>query len=301
MQRIGLIFNPTAGGRQGKAFIEHLRHNAPDMRIAPTLASGDGRKLAMQLVGEGCDTIVAAGGDGTVNEVVNGLATCAAEANTVKVRFGALPLGTQNVFAEELGMPRKLAESWKIIEQGRVRAVDLARVSCQRDGKSAQHFFVQLAGVGLDARAVQLVNLDVKRWVGPLAYVIAGLKAVAEPAPHLKIEADGAALEGSFALIGNGRYYGGRFVLFPKALNDDGKLDVCVFRGKRFLDCLRYLHGIARGVHTSYPDVKYVSAARLRVVSAQGAPLEADGELLGCTPAEFDLWPKALQVLGPVA
>jgi diacylglycerol kinase family enzyme len=138
-----------------------------------------------------------------------------------------------------------------------------------------------------------------KKLLGPLEYIIAGLKAAAEPAPQLEIEANHTRLEGSFVVIGNGRLYGGPFALFPKASNDDGKLDVCVFQGSSYLDFLRYFQGVVRGVHTDFPDVKYLSVPRVRVTSARQVPMEADGELLGHTPAEFDLWPKALRVLVP--
>ncbi len=294
MHKTCLIFNPTAGGTRGRKFIETLKGGVGGVTLAATETVGDGEKLAARYARAGFTTIVAGGGDGTINEVINGVMSVNAGAG---VRLGVLPFGTQNVFATEMGVSAKPDEAWSAVTRGRTRRIDLPRASCQRDGGRAQRFFVQLAGAGFDARAVEEVDLERKKLIGPLEYIIAGLKVAAEPAPLLQIEADGARLEGRFALIGNGRFYGGRFALFPNAANDDGKFDVCVFQRGGYLDFLRYFQGILRGVHPEFEDVKLLSVERLRISSETRVPLEVDGEFFGVLPCEFDLLPRALEVI----
>src|SRR5438105_3825957 len=141
-----------------------------------TAAIGDARRLATESVAEGFEVIVAAGGDGTLNEVLNGIGD--APDGFERARLGVLPLGTVNVFAREIALPTRLELAWQIIRQGREQRIDLPSVSFSSNGKEERRYFAQLAGAGLDARAVELVKWQIKKAVGPLAYVLAGLHAV---------------------------------------------------------------------------------------------------------------------------
>src|SRR6516162_4344033 len=147
--RTCVIFNPTAKGNKARNFRRHLDEFAADCALKQTTAVGDARKLAAQAVGEGFETIVAAGGDGTVNEVLNGIGDV--PDGFERARLGLLPLGTVNVFARELGLPRKLTQAWDTIRIGRDTAVDLPSVQYAHNGGSQRRYFAQLAGAGLDA------------------------------------------------------------------------------------------------------------------------------------------------------
>ena len=127
------------------------------------------------------NSIVAAGGDGTVNEVLNGLGD--APDGFARARLGVLPLGTVNVFARELEIPLRIERAWEILQRGRETRIDLPRVEFSANGVRQKRYFVQLAGAGLDARAIELVDWSHKKKAGPLAYVIAGLKALRERQP----------------------------------------------------------------------------------------------------------------------
>ena len=152
-----------------------------------TTAPGDARRLAAEAVGEGFDLIVAAGGDGTVNEVLNGLGD--APDGFARARLGVLPLGTVNVFARELKIPLRIERAWEVLQRGREMRIDLPRVEFSANGIRQQRYFVQLAGAGLDARAIELVDWAHKKKIGPLAYVIAGLKALRERKPKITVRA----------------------------------------------------------------------------------------------------------------
>jgi diacylglycerol kinase (ATP) len=282
-----VILNPTAGSpetlRDWQERVESIARGCP---IRVTSHPGGAEALARRAVEDGFARIVAAGGDGTVNQVANGLAGSNAA-------LGLLPLGTVNVFAMELGLPlHDLELCWGIIEGANMRRVDLPSAN----GK----YFVQLAGVGLDAQVVKETSLAFKRSFGPLSYLISAAQIAARQPPRLFIESDNAPLnEGSFVLIGNGRLYGGPFPFFKHAVIDDGLFDVVVFKRLGFLEIIKYLQDVVFSSDIRVPEVEYFQTRRLRVTSEQDVPLELDGELGGNCPVDFQIQKKALPVLAP--
>ncbi|MGH7976623.1 MAG: diacylglycerol/lipid kinase family protein, partial [Limisphaerales bacterium] len=166
---ICVIFNPAARGEKAKRFRRQLDAIGSQCAFKATTAPGDARRLAAEAVNDGFDLIVAAGGDGTVNEVLNGIG--AAPGGFEKTRLGVLPLGTVNVFARELKISLQVERAWEILQRGREIKIDLPRVEFSANGKMERRYFVQLAGAGFDARAIELLNLQHKKKIGPLAYV----------------------------------------------------------------------------------------------------------------------------------
>src|SRR6266404_3804837 len=164
--RTCIIFNPTAKGNKARHFRHHLDEFAAECTLKLTAAAGAARKLATTAVEEGFEIIVAAGGDGTLNEVLNGIVD--APKGFERARLGVLPLGTVNVFARELALPPGVEAAWKVILQGVETRIDLPRVTT--NGAQQRHYFAQLAGAGLDARAIELVKWQVKKAIGPLEY-----------------------------------------------------------------------------------------------------------------------------------
>jgi diacylglycerol kinase (ATP) len=292
-----VILNPSAKGEKAKRFRRHLDEVAAESTLKLTSAPGDARRLAMEAVNEGFDVVVAAGGDGTINEVLNGIGD--APNGFERARLGVLPLGTVNVFARELALPSQLTLAWKAILGGRETRIDLPSVDCAVNGSRRRWFFAQLAGAGLDARAIELVQWELKKKVGPLAYVLAGLKALCGAASKITVSADNHEATGGLVLIGNGRLYGGDFRVFPTADLRDGLLDVCVFPRVTWLTLARcgpYL--LLRG--TLPPGVAASFRARsFSLTSTTPAPLEIDGELVGHLPATFSVAPSGLRVIVP--
>src|ERR1019366_3125037 len=131
-------------------------------------------------------------------------------------RLGVLPLGTVNVFARELAIPTRLESAWAAIHQGRETRIDLPRAEHAANGAARRGYFAQMAGAGLDARAVELVEWQLKKKIGPLAYVVAGLKAMLGAQSKITAAGGGHSATGQLVLIGNGRLYGGQYRLFPK-------------------------------------------------------------------------------------
>jgi diacylglycerol kinase (ATP) len=283
-----VILNPTAGSpetfRDWQERVESVARGCP---IRITSHAGEAKDLARRAVEEGFTRIAAAGGDGTVNQVANGLAGSNAA-------LGLLPLGTVNVFAMELGLPlHSLELCWDIINGTNMRLVDLPSAN----GK----YFVQLAGVGLDAQVVKETSLAFKRSFGPLGYLISAAQIAAREPPKLFIESENASLsEGSFVLIGNGRRYGGPFPFFKHAVIDDGLLDVVLFKRLGYLEIIKYLQDVVFSSDIRVPEIEYFQTRRLRITSKQDVPLELDGELAGNCPVDFQIQKKALRVLAPL-
>ncbi len=295
--RICVIFNPTARGDKARRFRAQLDAIGAQAALKQTTCAGDAHRLASEAVSEGFDVIVAAGGDGTVNEVLNGLGD--APDGFTRARLGVLPLGTVNVFARELGLPLSSRPGWEIILRDRERRLDLPWVEWAAASGKQRRYFAQLAGAGLDARAIELVSWPLKKKVGPLAYIYAGLKAVGEPAPIITVSAGQTSTVGELVLIGNGRRYGGEFVLFPEANLSDGMLEVTIFpkagwrtllrSGPVLLACKRLPAGISRSLRA--PTLTLTSKARV--------PFELDGELVGHLPATFGVRRGELRVAAP--
>ncbi len=233
-----VIFNPAARGEKAAKFRDHLEALSKECILKPTFAAGGGRALAAEAVREGCEIVVAAGGDGTVNEVLNGIGD--EPEGFKRVRFGVLPLGTINVFARELRIPTRFDGAWAVIRQARESMIDLPQVEFSRSGATVRHFFAQIAGAGWDSRAVEMVNWEIKKKVGGLAYVWSGLQALRKPLPQIAVNDGTRTLSGEMVVIGNGQLYGGNWRLFPLADLRDGVLEVSVFPK---LDAERLLRG----------------------------------------------------------
>src|ERR1700722_16837023 len=225
--RACVIFNPTARGDKAKHFRRHLDVIGAECALKQTTAAGGARPLAAEAIREGFDTIIAAGGDGTLNETLNGMGDV--PDGFVRARLGVLPLGTVNVFAKELGLPTKLEEAWQILRAGNETMIDLPCVEYTLNGAPERRYFAQLAGAGLDARAIELVDWELKKKIGPLAYIWAGLLALRDKPSEITASNGKESATGQLVLVGNGRFYGGKYRVFARADLRDGLLDVCVF------------------------------------------------------------------------
>jgi diacylglycerol kinase (ATP) len=284
MSRILIILNPAAHSARAAGESNRLCALPGDPQLAFTTGPGSARDLAAGAAAQGYDTVVAAGGDGTVNEVVNGLAGS-------DIALGVMPVGTMNVFATEMGLPINLTHAWEVILRGHTREIDLA--------KANQQYFVQLAGVGLDAQIVKETSWAMKRNLGPLSYIVSAAQVASRKPPRLTVQCDCQTIEGCFVLIGNGRYYGGPFTLFQQARVDDGLLDALVFQNLGYLDIIRYLGNVLMGSHMDLPDVISCQAREIVVTSPEEVPVEVDGELAMEVPVTFGFSSKKLRVLVP--
>ncbi|HWL52955.1 MAG TPA: diacylglycerol kinase family protein [Chthoniobacteraceae bacterium] len=289
MNRSILILNPTARSGRARGLRRRLGKliGSSPVLVRETAHPGQARSIAQWAVGKGYRRVIAAGGDGTVNEIINGIAGS-------DLSLGLLPVGTMNVFAAELGLPRSLERCWEIIEADRTCEVDLPLAN--------GHAFIQLAGVGLDAQVIRETSHAFKRHLGPLSYLISATQIASRKPPRLTIRtAEGTTHDGSFVLVGNGRFYGGPFPVFPEARSHDGLLDVILFQNLGYLDIARYLQAIFFRFQHQLHDVVSLQTRRLQVSADMPVPVEVDGEVIGDTPIDFHFHPKPLRIVVPAS
>jgi YegS/Rv2252/BmrU family lipid kinase len=294
--RICVIFNPTAKGDKARNFRKQLGEFG-DAEMRATTHAGAAREMAKAAVEEGFETIVAAGGDGTLHEVVNGIGDAANGCERCK--FGVIPLGTVNVFALELGIPFKLREAWQIVRAGKERRIDLPEATFRVGEETRVRRFLQMAGAGWDARAVELVSWKLKKRIGRFAYVWAGLGALNPPKAPVVVRGGKDSETGDFILVGNGKFYAGKFPFLYKADLSDGHLDVTVFPKFQWASLAGNVMNFVFGRYFRPGCQPYFHATTLDITSDAVTPLQLDGELVGHLPARVTVLPKALRVIVP--
>ena len=290
--RYPLLFNPNARSHKGKRALQFLIENAKDFILYATRDVEDAISLATDFAEKGEPVVLAAGGDGTLNAVIQGLAG-------TKTALGVLPAGTMNVFAREMGIPvpnlqsSKLSKALEIIDAGFVREVDLFMANGQP--------FVQMAGIGFDAQVIEDTTVESKNLLGPLAFLKSAVKILGEKPPKMRVLCeDGREFEGVAVLVGNGALYGGQVKLFSKASNDDEMLDILVFKESGYKFVLDTIKGIAGVIDLVGSSVEYVQADRFTVVSDRDVPVEVDGEYVGrFEKVDFKSAERKLRVLAP--
>ena len=289
LRRYPLIFNPKARSQKGQRALRFLMDHATRFALHATSSAEEARELASEFARNGEPVVIAAGGDGTLNAVVQGLAGS-------KTALGVLPAGTMNVFARELGIPfDNLQRAFEVIEAGQMQEIDLF----EANGVP----FVQMAGVGFDAMVIEETTWESKKMLGPLAYLLAAVKVLGESPPKMEVVcSDGRREEGVAVLAGNGSLYGGQFKLFHKADNRDSMLDVLVFKEAGYKVVLDSLRGLALGgVELESSTVSYLQTPALTVTADREVPIQVDGELVGrCKKVVFgNEDPGRLRVIAP--
>lgn len=325
MSSMLVIFNPSAnhaGARRSLAQIQQAMAAAGvDHDVVETNAAGHATELARHASESGVEIVVAAGGDGTVNEVLNGLAQAAdaragsengVDDNSVAGTLGILPIGSANDFASALGQPLKLNEVVQMLAQRQSRRIDLGRVALTARDTHVERYFANNVGFGLEARVtVESTKID---WLnGVLLYGLAALRALAkyDPAPAQVLwrteDENGTVTEERFAdetllvSIGNSPRVGGGFYLTPDAKMDDGLLDIGIARGLSKLSTLGLLPRALNGSHVSHPAYSVVRSRQVEVRCEAGQPVHADGEVLSeqALHLNVELQPRRLQVVCP--
>jgi len=282
-----VIYNPTAGRRRRRkldAVVDALTQRGVQVTLRATTCRGDAERLAGEASSADFDRLVIAGGDGTINEAINGL-------RDHSLPIALVPLGTANVLAAELDLPRDAAALADAIAIGIPRQVSIGRVN----GRA----FTMMAGVGFDAYVVSHVSLRLKRAVGKLAYVIETLRQLQRHRPVMyDVVVDGKPYRASSVIVANGRFYGGRFVCAPKARLDSADFQACLFGRAGRWAVIRYALALLVGRLHRLADVTIVPARQVEVAAPVGDPVQGDGDTLAVLPARIEIVPDTLRLLG---
>ena len=287
-----LICNPAAKS-MSKAKIERacrlLEQKDYRVELYLTKQRGEAEQLAMDATKRAPSVIIAAGGDGTFNEVANGMAGS-------EIPMAILPLGTTNVLAKELGIPDNVEGALNVALNSTPKSVSLGRIGIVHDSPPVSRYFILMAGIGFDGETVFGINETFKKISGKGAYLFSGVKTLLQFAPDtLAVTIDGKTYTAFSVIVGNASKYGGHFRVTPDVRLIDPVLHVCLFKGEKRIDTLRYILGIVRGSHLKFADVEYLKAKEIAI---QGhAHIQIDGDYFGMTPAEISIVPNALRLV----
>ena len=287
-----LICNPAAKS-MSEAKIERARRllEQKDYRVELLLTKqrGEAEQLAKDATKRAPYMIIAAGGDGTFNEVANGIAGS-------EIPMAILPMGTTNVLAKELGIPDTVEGALEAALNNKPKSVSLGRIAIVRDASPVSRYFILMAGIGFDGEAVFGINETFKKISGKGAYLYSGVKTLLQFDPDkLAVTVDGKTYTAFSVIVGNASKYGGNFRVTPDARLTEPILYVCLFKGQKRVDTFRYILGIVTGSHLKFADVEYLKARHIEIKGH--AHIQIDGDYFGMTPAEISIVPNALRLI----
>jgi diacylglycerol kinase (ATP) len=291
--RTCVILNPIAGSvKEADATGERLQVLAPD-QFHISRQAGDAERFAREAAQAGVELIVSAGGDGTLNEIVNGLASAQCSA-----ALGLVPLGTGNDFARSLGIPTDIDAAMELLRTGATRALDLVRVTSDQ-----VRYFVNVSSGGFSGVVDEKLTPELKRTWGPLAYLRCAAAAFSELRGYVaRVTLDDTApIEENLynVVIANGRYVAGGIPIAPEADLSDGLLDVLLIPERGPADLAIVAAQILVGKHLGSDAIIFKRAKKIAINSRPGMWFNVDGELIGNEPAVFELMPQALKCVAP--
>ncbi len=291
-RRLLVIHNPTAGHRAAKK-LARWRAALDALGAAVTLVETEGPLHALDLA-RGADVarfdaVAVAGGDGTINEAVNGLVG-------TSLPLAILPLGTANVLANELGLPRNLETLARIAAFAPARRIWPGEILSAERAEPWR--FLLMAGVGFDAEVVAHLDLALKRRIGKGAYVLGSLAQLARHAGRcVDASVDGAALQCAALVVARAHFYGGRFVLAPAARLDQRQLHAVIFPALSRGAALRYMAAVVLGRLSRQRDVAIRISERIELRGPAGAPVQIDGDIRAHLPASIGLADEPIAII----
>lgn len=300
-----VLVNPVAGSGEGEKDWKEisclLGQNGFNFTHQFTLRKYHAIDLVTEAINNGADRIMVIGGDGTLNEAVNGIFAQTRVA-TDEILLGMIPVGTGNDWGRMFHIPSDYEESIRILKKGKTFHQDAGLVRYINGGKEASRYFINIAGLGFDARVVQKANKQKEEGKhGVLLYFLNIFTTLMNyESTRVSVEVDGKSVFENSVLsmsLGNGRYAGGGMLQTPDAKPDDGLLNLTVIKAMGRLRVITSLKKLYDGKILEHPMIEGFTGKQIRIDSNPPIFLETDGESLGHTPVEFEILPKRLQVI----
>jgi YegS/Rv2252/BmrU family lipid kinase len=296
MRKAILIANPNAGQggpeRRKEAldrFCALMKERGFQLEVQTTAGPRDATRLAAEAARGGCREVIVSGGDGTINEALQGLVGSG-------VRLAVWPRGTANVLGLELKLPKQLERLADVIAKGNVQRAHISRVTIEKTGE--ERHFLLMAGIGIDAAIVERVRPELKKRVGKAAFWYSGLENFARWRPReFSLEIDGTPYTATFAALGKTPRYGGNLAITPRARLDQPYFEICMMSS---MHRLRYLKLLPFAMFGGIPEtMKGISFVRGSTVHAKGdgVLVQIDGELIGALPMTFTVTPHVLEIV----
>ncbi|MFD2760203.1 diacylglycerol kinase [Lentibacillus juripiscarius] len=293
MKRARIIYNPTSGReafkRELPTVLERCEIAGYETSAHATTCEGDATKAARAAAERHFDLVIAVGGDGTINEVINGLAE-----QEYRPKLGIIPTGTTNDFARALWIPRDIGKAVDVILAGRSMFLDIGRVN--------HHYFMNIAGGGKLTELTYEVPSKLKTMLGQLAYYMKGIEMLPSLKPtHARIEYDGEVIDEDIMLflVSNTNSVAGFEKLAPDAKMDDGYFDLMILKKMNLAEFVRIATLAQRGAHLEDKRIIYAQAKHITVETDDKMQLNIDGEFGGMLPGEFLNLPRHIEVFAP--
>lgn len=301
MPHAKVIVNPVAGGYSTRRKWPHisklLRHIGLSFDYEFTESVGHAIELARAAVNNGYRYLVAIGGDGTVNEVANGILSSTGSGGTA---LGIVSTGTACSFVRSAGIPRDYTRACSLLTSPGRLLIDVGVVEYKSGGQSLQRFFVNVAGIGFDAAIVEAVKHLPKYFSGTIPYIVELPRTLFNYQSKSVVLHLGNKVEATYILsvvVANGGYFAGGMRMAPQAKLNDGLLDVVIIGDIGKFELLRTLPMVYKGTHITHPKVRVERATHIAIESSEQVLVHADGELLGEGPASFWLMPAVLSIV----
>lgn len=290
MEKTLLIVNPVAGtrwkGRSINRVVEKLKEAFPGLELTRTKGPGDATTLSRKAASDGYKTIISVGGDGTINETINGMAGSDSA-------LGVIPMGTGNALAREIGLSLNPVRASSMISHAMTKRISL--------GIANGRYFVIGAGIGFDAQMMERVDRQykgLKRKLGVIPYILAGLGTLsAYNHPKIRFIVDGEEYIGEYGLIVKSN--AGRFKFANGISLEDSSLLLCLFKKVNTIPFLRYWFSVLSGSPINSEDIAYIRGNEIYVTSDDPISLHVDGEVIGATPVKISLCKDGLNLLVP--
>lgn len=287
---VSLIVNPIAGNRAYRSIkqLETFLNQKASLTSCITQKRGDAFNFAKNL--KGADRIIIASGDGTINEVLNGM-LASSDPDVRKIPVALIPLGTTNVLAKDLNIPGNVEKALDLALNGNAGSISLGRINGR--------YFSLMAGIGLDAEAVMGVrNGLIKKISGKAAHIISGLRVLKSYDPPLiRVKTPEGEMSGHTVIVGNAKNYAGYFYITPEASITEPVLDICVLRGNKRKDLLRFISEAIQKKHLEDGNVSYSKAEEMEIASEGEVHVQIDGDYFGTLPVKIDVVKDAVSMV----
>lgn len=303
--KIFFVVNPVSAGKktvkEWPSFEKQLKEKGIKFDWAFTDYPEHATNITREVLKSGYDLVVSVGGDGTINEVVNGFFEMDSPINP-KAKLAVFSRGTGSDFIRSLGIKKGFGDFYSLLQRNNVQKFDVGRATfCKESGEEASKFFLNVADVGLGAETTRRVNKTKKHLKGFFAFLIGAMLTIFKYHSRLiTLEIDGQQVKSEMinsVVIANAKYFGGGMYISPMSMSDDGLLDIIVIGDLNRLELISNFHLIYKGKHLTHPKIATYQGKKIRIISEPVGLLELDGEQLGTAPAYFEIIPQAINLL----
>jgi YegS/Rv2252/BmrU family lipid kinase len=297
-----VIVNPASGsgktGLRWSGWEAHFRADGSEFEVGFTTEPGHATRLAREAAQLGYKKIISVGGDGTLNEMLNGLIEN--DRAVADVELGVLPVGTGSDFARALGIPKDPRKAWQHLMNGAATPLDVGRIDTLRGDQTITRYFANVAGLGFDGEVSDRVNRSGRKGGGTIPYLTTMFASLMSyKNKTVKVTIDDRTIEGRMnsVVVCNARYFGGGMHIAPHAEWDDGQFDVIILGDLSKLEVLANTPRLYQGTHLLHRKVKFLRGRSIRVEAKELMYLQAEGELIGEAPTTFTMLPHLMKVL----